>query len=197
MMPFMNAPPAALGKILITKSQIEQRVTEIGRQLADDLLEELRAEGEGADNHADRIVLVPIMTGGMVFAADLIRHIPIKLSLDVVTVSSYAGAVTESKGAKLKGALPKSLAGRHVVVIDDILDSGRTLALIRELVNEQHPASFRTCVMLNKSERRVEDITADYAGFDIPDEFVVGYGLDYNGFYRNLPDIVALDEQHR
>ncbi len=194
---FMSVPSASLGQILITREQIEQRVTEIGQQLADDLTAELVAEGEDALSHPDRIVLVPIMTGGMVFAADLIRHIPIKLSLDVVTVSSYPGAATESKGAKLKGSLPKNLAGRHVVVIDDILDSGQTLALIRELVNEQNPASFRSCVMLDKSERRVADISADYAGFQIPDEFVVGYGLDYNGFYRNLPDIVALAEHHR
>ncbi|MCA9307667.1 MAG: hypoxanthine phosphoribosyltransferase, partial [Phycisphaerales bacterium] len=148
-------------------------------------------------SHPDRIVLMPVMTGGMVFAADLIRHIPIKLSLDVVSVSSYAGAVTESRGARLKGALPTNLADRHVVVIDDILDSGQTLALIRDMVGEQGPASFRTCVMLDKSERRVADISADYVGFEIPDEFVVGYGLDYDGFYRNLPDIVALSEEHQ
>ncbi|XOV77222.1 MAG: phosphoribosyltransferase [Phycisphaerales bacterium] len=88
--------------------------------------------------------------------------------------------------------LPPDLADRHVVLIDDILDTGSTLRLVSDLVSEQSPASIRTCVLLDKPDRRTHDVACDYRGFSIPDEFVVGYGLDYDGFYRNLPDIVAL-----
>ncbi len=130
----------------------------------------------------------------MVFAAALIRKMDLKMSIGVVAVSSYTGETTTSKGAKLRGALPNNLAGKHIVIIDDILDSGQTLGLLRETIAEQGPASMRACMLLRKDVERVVDASAEYVGFDIPDEFVVGYGLDYNGFYRNLPDIRVLEE---
>ncbi|MDX2115941.1 MAG: hypoxanthine phosphoribosyltransferase [Planctomycetota bacterium] len=179
-------------KILIDRERIDRRVRELGRQLATDLESLLRAEGSDPARHPDRVVMLPILTGAMVFTADLIRHMPLRLSIRVVTVSSYPGATTVSRGAALRGALPPDLEGRHVVVIDDILDSGHTLQLIRELVLEQRPASLRICVLLSKRVHRAADIHADYVGFEIPDEFVVGYGLDYDGFYRNLPDVAVL-----
>ena len=179
-------------RILIDRERIRRRVAEMGRQLSADLEGELRAEGSGAMDHPDRVVMLPILTGGIVFVADLIREMPMRLSMRVVTVSSYPGATTKSKGAALRGAIPHDLSGRHVVVVDDILDSGQTLGLVRDLIGEQKPASLRLCALLRKEVPRVIDVEADYVGFDIPDEFVVGYGLDYNGFYRNLPDIVTL-----
>jgi hypoxanthine phosphoribosyltransferase len=179
-------------RILIGRDRIHDRVAEMGRQLSRDLENELRSEGSGALDHPDRVVMLPILTGGIVFVADLIREMPMRLSMRVVTVSSYPGATTKSKGAALRGAIPHDLGGRHVVVVDDILDSGQTLGLVRDLIAEQKPASLRLCVLLRKEVPRVIDVEAQYIGFDIPDEFVVGYGLDYNGFYRNLPDIVTL-----
>lgn len=179
-------------RVLIGRDLIRTRVAEMGRQLSADLEAALRAEGNGALDHPDRVVMLPILTGGIVFVADLIREMPMRLSMRVVTVSSYPGATTKSKGAALRGAIPHDLGGRHVVVVDDILDSGQTLGLVRDLISEQKPASLRLCALLRKEVPRVIDVEAHYVGFDIPDEFVVGYGLDYNGFYRNLPDIVTL-----
>lgn len=183
-------------RVLLTSEAIAARVREMGETLARDLARDLTAEGHGALDHPDRIVMVPIMTGAMVFAADLIRTMPIRISIRTVVVSSYPGASTTSKGAALRGALPDDLRGRHVVLVDDILDSGQTLGMLSRMIREQEPASVRVCVLLRKDVTRVEDIAADLVGFDIPDEFVVGYGLDYNGFYRNVPDIVALRGEH-
>lgn len=182
-------------RILIDRSRIAARVAEMGRQLSADLEADLKSEGHDASSHADRVVLMPILTGAIVFTADLIREMPLRLSMRVVTVSSYPGATTVSKGAALRGAIPTDLGGRHVVVVDDILDSGNTLALVRELVLEQNPASLRICVMLRKQVKRAasHDVHPQYVGFDIPDEFVVGYGLDYDGYYRNLPEIGVLE----
>jgi hypoxanthine phosphoribosyltransferase len=184
--------PERIDRVLISRDRIAARVRELGLSLSADLEAELRREGVDPASHADRVVLMPILTGSMVFTADLIRDMPLKLSMRVVTVSSYPGASTQSKGAMLRGAMPPDLSGRHVVILDDILDSGQTLALIRALVLEQKPASVRIAVALRKNVRRAADVTADYVGFDIPDEFVVGYGLDYDGFYRNLPDVAVL-----
>lgn len=183
-----------LGRVLIDRQKIELRVGELGHQLAADLQRELEAEGNAAGPHEDRIVLMPVLTGAMVFTADLIRKMDLMMSIGVVAVTSYAGEATTSKGARLRGALPPHIAGKHVVIIDDILDSGQTLALLQGLVGELRPASLRSCLLLRKEIERPVDVEADYVGFDIPNEWVVGYGLDHNGFYRNLPDIVALRE---
>lgn len=193
------------GRVLITKQQIEARVREIGQRLAADLQAELareqaadtRASAAGPghappmDAPADRVVMVPILTGAVIFVADLIREMPMTLSMRVVSVSSYAGKV--SQRAAMRGALPEDLGGRHIVVVDDILDTGQTLAMVRDLILEQNPASLRICAMLRKKVPRKHEVHLDYFGFDIDDEFVVGYGLDYHGLHRNLPDIVALD----
>jgi hypoxanthine phosphoribosyltransferase len=164
----------------------------MGKELSDSLAGALRDEGDDHLSHADRVVMVPILTGAMVFAADLIRQMPLRLSIRLVAVSSYPGQSTASKGAALRSALPADLSGRHVVLIDDILDSGQTLHLVRGLVEEQGPSSVRTCVLLKKLVPRAVETPCEQFGFEIPDEFVVGYGLDFDGYYRNLPDIVAL-----
>lgn len=184
--------PPEVDRVLIHRDDIRARVAQMGRRLADELAHELSRDGDSHHDHPDRVVMVPILTGAMVFAADLIREMPLRLSIRLVAVSSYPGASTASKGAAIASALPKDLAARHVVLIDDILDSGQTLHLVRGLVEDQHPASIRTCVLLNKSIRRTHDVPCEFSGFDIPDEFVVGYGLDYDDYYRNLPDIGVL-----
>jgi hypoxanthine phosphoribosyltransferase len=181
----------AFGHVLIDEERIASRVRELGATITSDLRRELAAEGNVGE---DRIVLVPILMGAVVFVADLIRCIPLRMRMDAVAVSSYPGATIASKGPAIRSALPRNLNGRHVLVVDDILDTGQTLGIVRKLILEQQPASLRICVLLRKACPRVIDVPIDYAGFDIPDEFVVGYGLDYDGYHRNVPAIGVLRE---
>lgn len=182
-------------RTLIERERIAARVRELAARLCQDLQAELD-EGDDHAPDAGRIVIVPIMSGAMVFASDLLREMPLKLSLGLVAVSSYPGASLASKGAVIQSELPSDLGGKHVVIVDDILDSGQTIELVRKIIGEQKPASVRACVMLRKDVPRAvttpDDELAEYVGFDIPDEFVVGYGLDYNGYYRNHPEIATL-----
>ena len=155
-----------------------------------------RAAGDGRDLHVVAWIFVLdtlCLTGALVLTADLIREMPMRLSLRVVAVSSYPGTSITSKGAKIEGELPKDLSGKHVLIIDDILDSGQTIGLVKELIERQKPASLRTCVLLRKPESvRARHVDVEYVGFDIPNEFVVGYGLDFGGYYRNYPQIATL-----
>jgi len=184
-----------LERILIDRHTIAARVDEIARAMSADFTRDL-AEIP-ADEREGKIVLIPVLTGSIVFVADLIRHLPIKLSLGLVAVSSYPGKSMESKGVAMRGELPKNLTGKHVVLIDDILDSGQTLDVLSKLILEQKPASLRLCVLLRKPGKSSINLNPDYVGFDIPDEFVVGYGLDYDGFYRNYPEIATLRPEAR
>ncbi len=180
-----------IDRVLIEGPRIAARVKDMGARIAADLIADCKRTG------SDQIVLVPILTGAVVFVADLIRHMPLKLRLGVVAVSSYPGRSIQSKGAAIRGEIPPDLAGKHVLVVDDILDSGRTLGLVKRVIAEQRPASLRIAVLLSKQlgRPRDEEVAVDYSGFDIPDEFVVGYGLDYDGFYRNYPQIAVLRPQ--
>ncbi len=185
-----------LEQILIDRAKIAERVAQMGVAIGEDFASRLQAEGvDGLIE--DRVVIVPIMAGAMIFTADLIRHIPLKLRLEMLAVSSYPGTATRSKGAKLASELTSDLTGKHVLIVDDILDSGRTLRLVRDLLDERGAASIRAAVLLDKQGvDRVPPpdghVFAEYIGFEIPDAFVVGYGLDYDGCYRNLPDIGVL-----
>lgn len=187
-----------IDRVLIERETIARRVRELGASLASDLRRDTEGGGASA-GEGDRVVIIPIMSGAMVFGADLIRELPLKLRLELVAVSSYPGRSLESKGAAIRSELPGTLGGRHVVIVDDILDSGQTIAMVRRLVEEQHPASVRACVLLRKDVPRAvteaEGARAEYVGFDIPDEFVVGYGLDYDGYYRNYPEIATLKRE--
>lgn len=180
-------------RVLIGRDRIAARIAEMGGEITADLSRELLRSGAGDE----RIVLVPILTGAMVFVADLIRHVPLKMSIRPVTLSSYPGTATESQGVSLRGDVPTDLSGAHVLIVDDILDSGRTLGLLRRMITAQRPASVRIAVLLNKHKRngREEEVKVEYAGFEIEDEFVVGYGLDYDGYFRNLPDVMVLGEE--
>lgn len=177
-------------RVLIDRQTIASRVEELALQITRDLV------GGGAVGDEDAgITLVPLLTGSFIFAADLIRHLPVKLKIRLLSVSSYPGTATSSRGAQIKddlSHLPASLAGQHVLVIDDILDSGNTLRLVGQTLSKMNPASLRTCVLLRKERPQAMSFAVDYVAFDIPDEFVVGYGLDFNDHYRNLPDIVTL-----
>lgn len=179
-----------IDRVLIDREAIAEKVRALGAEIAADIQ---RAIERHRDPDDAQVVLIPILTGALVFTADLIRQMPVMLSLRVVAVSSYPGKSMASKGAKIAGELPTDLRGKHVIVVDDILDTGQTLAVVKKLIQEQEPASVRICVLLRKPESaRKETVEADYVGFDIPDEFVVGYGLDYDGFYRNYPQIAVL-----
>lgn len=174
-------------RTLISREQIAERVKVLGAEITADIHRGLKTDD-------DRVVLVPILTGGLVFTADLIRHMPLKMSIRPITVSSYPGTATSSQGANIHGAVPTDLAGAHVLIVDDILDSGRTLGLLKRVITAQFPASVRIAVLLRKHKAagRDEHVEVEYAGFDIEDEFVIGYGLDYDGYFRNLPDIGVL-----
>ncbi|MCE9589299.1 MAG: hypoxanthine phosphoribosyltransferase [Planctomycetes bacterium] len=177
-----------IARVLIDRAAIAKRVEELGRLITADIAR------DGGNGPAE-ITLVPILTGSIVFVADLVRHLPIMAQIRLISVSSYPGAATASKDAHIRedlDTLPRSLRGAHVLVIDDILDSGRTLRLVTDLIREKEPATLRTCVLLRKRRPEAMEFSVDYTGFDIPDEFVVGFGLDYNDYYRNLPDIVTL-----
>jgi hypoxanthine phosphoribosyltransferase len=174
-----------LDKVLIDRDRIALRVTELADEISHDLRD--------VTNH-DELVLVSILTGSIIFLADLIRQLPQKLRIEVIAVESYPGRSTTSTGAKITSGLSGVVANRHVLIVDDILDSGGTIRLIREELARREAKSVRSCVLLRKQRTSALETPCEYVGFDIPDVFVVGYGLDYNNYYRNLPDIGTLKE---
>ena len=172
-------PADDVGEILLTAEQIAAKVEELGARVA-------------ADYASKDLVLVSILKGALPFLADLMRSTPIPLALDFLEVSSY-GAETESSGVvRILKDLAQPIEGRDVLVVEDILDTGHTLSYVLEHLRSQRPASLRLCVLLDKPARRVIPIAIDYRGFEIPDKFVVGYGLDYAERYRNLPFVGVL-----
>ncbi|MGL5259931.1 MAG: hypoxanthine phosphoribosyltransferase [Lachnospiraceae bacterium] len=170
--------------VMLTEEEVDRKIQEIGEQISKDY--------EGKQVH-----LVCVLKGGSFFMCELAKRITVPVSLDFMSVSSY-GADTKSSGVvKIVKDLDEPLFGKDVLVIEDIIDSGRTLSYLLELLKDRKPASLRLCTLLDKPDRRVVDINVHYTGFQIPDEFVVGYGLDYDQKYRNLPYIglVEIDEE--
>ena len=168
--------------ILIDRYAIQARVYKMAQEIAGDY--------EGRE-----FLLMPLLTGSIIFVADLVRHLPVRMRIDVMAVSSYPGKSTSNQGTRVLYPNTFDVKGKHVLVIDDILDSGRTLSSVRNLLVESGSASVGTCVLLKKQLPTKPLIEADYIGFTIPDEFVVGYGLDFDGYYRNLPDIAVLHKR--
>lgn len=166
--------------VLIPRTRIAERVEELARSIT-----AAYPDGE--------LTIVAVLAGSVVFLADLIRRLPLRLRLDVVRVNSYPGQSISSQSPSVLIAPKGDFSGRHVLIVDDILDSGQTLDLLGDRIVSASPASVRTCVLLAK---RRDDLpgrgVADFVGFDIEDRFVVGYGLDYDDLYRNLPDICLL-----
>jgi len=178
-----------IDKVLIDRRRIAERVAALAGELVEDLTSE-----SGQTEDLD-LTIVPILTGSLIFLADLIRHLPVRMRIHLISISSYPGAATTTKGATLKEGLtnlPESLTGHHVLIVDDILDSGKTLHFVRDMLLKYEPATLRTCVLLRKQRESAMNFPIDYVCFDIPDQFIVGYGLDFNDYYRNLPDIVTL-----
>lgn len=167
-------------RILISQSELAARVAELGAAIARDYKD-------------DNPVLVAVLKGAVVFMADLIRAIPIELTTDFMALSSY-GAGSRSTGVvKLAADLSMPIDDRHVIIVEDIIDSGRTVSYLKRNLETRHPRSVRLCALLDKIERREVDVAIDYLGFTIPNVFVVGYGLDHGGLYRNLPYVAALE----
>lgn len=172
-----------IDRIIITPQQLADRVAILGRKIS--------ARHRDLD---EPLVVITVLNGALVFLADLIRQMPISITVGIIGVSGYPGAARRSQGAKIKMQLDveADLKGRQVLIVDDILDSGNTLRLVRSMIAEKQPGGLETAVLLRKPSNAPPDVNVDYIGFDIADEFVVGYGLDYDGRYRNLPHIAVL-----
>ena len=168
-----------VAKILITEEQLQERIAELGKQIS-------------KDYGSNRPLLVCILKGGILFLSDLIRQITIPHEIDFMAISSY-GASTESSGVvRILKDLDANIAGRHVLIVEDIIDTGHTLDYILRNLSTREPASLRICTLLSKPARREQDIPLEYIGFEIPNEFVIGYGLDFAELYRNLRYIGVL-----
>ena len=174
-----------IDRILISQQQIAQRVAELARLITDD-------HTPSKLNGAAEMTIVPVLTGAMIFCGDLIRQIPIAMKIGLMTVSSYPGRAVATQGAQVVAEQLGDVRGRHVLLVDDILDSGQTIRLVQSVLHEQGAVSVKTCVLLRKDRPAAREVRVDYVGFDIPDVFVVGYGLDFDNYYRNLPDLVTL-----
>ena len=166
-------------RILLSEEQIEQKVKELGRRISDDY------EGKTP-------VIISVLKGSVVFVADLIRTLECRCEMDFMIVSSFGSGVVSTGAVRIVKDLSISVEDRDLLVVEDILDSGATLNYLKTLLMNRKPRSVRICTLLDKPARRTVDIRPDYTGFIIPDEFVVGYGLDYAEIYRNLPYIGVL-----
>lgn len=165
--------------ILFSEEQLKARVREIAGQIDRDFA-------------GKEPMLISVLRGSFIFMADLMRSITLPCTVDFMAVSSYGAGTTSSGQVKITKDLSESIEGRDIIVVEDILDSGNTLHYLFQLLQARHPASIKLATLLDKPSRRTKPITADYVGFEVPDEFVVGYGLDYDELYRNLPYIGVL-----
>ena len=169
-----------VAEVLVSEDQLRHKVAELGARLS-------------ADYAGRPLTLVSVLKGSLPFMADLMRAITIPLTIDLMEVSSYGGAVTETSGlVRILKDLSASIEGKDVVIVEDIIDTGLTLNYLMRYLRGKNPQSLKICALLDKPARRLVDIDIDYRGFSIPDRFVIGYGLDYAEFYRNLPFIGVL-----
>lgn len=166
-------------EVLFSEEQLKNRVREIAQQIT-------------ADYQGKEIMLISVLRGSFVFMADLCRAIDLPCTLDFMAVSSYGKGTKSSGQVQITKDLSEDISDRHIIVVEDILDSGNTLSYLLKLLENRHPASIRLCTLLDKPERRTKPVQVHYSGFTIPDAFVVGYGLDYAEKYRNLPYIGIL-----
>ena len=166
-------------EILFSEEQLKERVAQIAAQI-------------DRDYAGKELMLVSVLRGSFIFMADLVRAITVPCKVDFMAVSSYGSGTVSSGQVQITKDLSEDITGRHLLVVEDILDSGNTLSYLLEVLRARKPASIRLCTLLDKPERRVKPVHLDYTGFTIPDAFVVGYGLDYDEHYRNLPYIGVL-----
>ena len=168
--------------VLLDRETIKGKIAELGAEIS-------------RDYAGKEVLLICVLKGAVIFLSDLVRHLDLPVQLDFMAVSSY-GTATETSGVvRILKDLESSIAGRHCLIVEDILDSGLTLSYLQDNLRSRRPASLKIVTLLDKPDRRRVEIEPDYVGFRIPDEFVVGYGLDFNGHYRYLPDICILGEK--
>ena len=167
-------------RTLLSETEIRNRVAELGAKIA-------------ADYQDEPVTVLGVLTGCLIFLSDLIRQMDFSLRVGLLEASSYRGASTTPGGLRWNADLIPDITGRHVLLIDDIFDTGHTLQTLYQEIGKRHVASVKTCVLLWKTARTVVPLKPDYVGFEIPDEFVVGYGLDYNDHYRHLPHIAVME----
>jgi len=170
-------------EVLYTRRQIADRVAEMGAEITRDL-------------NGEKVVLVGVLKGAAIFLADLARCLQVDATFDFVAVSSYGKGQRTSGAVKLIKDLDEPIESKNVLVVEDILDTGLTLAYLRKILLQQKPRTLRIAALLDKPSRRIEKIDADYVGFSIPNLFVIGYGMDYAERYRNLPDICLMAQDH-
>lgn len=162
--------------VLISEEEVEKRIAELGKIISE--------EYEGKEIH-----MICVLKGGVFFMCELAKYITVPVTMDFMSVSSYGDETSSSGVVKIVKDLDEPLEGKDVLVVEDIIDSGRTLSYLMEILEKRKPNSMKLCTLLDKPDRRVREVRVDHVGFEIPDEFVVGYGLDYKQRYRNLPYI--------
>ena len=172
---------ADLEKVILSAEEINSRIMGIAEEINRHYQDTVR-----------EIILITLLDGAIVFTADLIRHLSVPLRLDCIRVSSYGNSTNPETAPRILGSLKSDVEDKHVLLVDDILDTGNTMKKVFTEVSARNPASLKTCVFLDKPDRRQNNFQADWSGFSIPDEFVVGYGLDYAGRYRELPYLGTL-----
>ena len=171
-----------LSSVLITEEQIKAKVEELGRQISHDY-------------KGKKVLLISILKGAAVFMTDLMRNIDLDVEIDFMVVSSYGSGTQSTNSINIRLDLSRPVDGMDIIIAEDVVDSGNTLAKVKKMLLQRKPASVKICSLLDKPSRRVTPIDIDYCGFTIPDEFVVGYGLDYAEKYRNLPFVGILDRK--
>jgi hypoxanthine phosphoribosyltransferase len=169
-------------EVLVSREQIKEMVSELGKHISRDY--------EGKD-----LVLVGVLKGGFVFLADLMREITIPVDMDLIAVSSYGESTQSSGVVRIIKDMDLSVAGKHVLIVEDLIDTGLTLSHLKDLFNTRGPKSVKICTAFDKPSRRKVDIDVEYEGIVVPDKFIVGYGLDYAGKYRNLPEVCTLKKE--
>ncbi len=171
-----------VAEVLITGEQIEEKVCELGERITQDYA-------------GERLLLVGVLRGAVVVMGDLMRCIDLPCEIDFMDISSYGSGTSSSGVVRILKDLEEDITGRHVLIVEDIIDTGLTLSYLRRSLLTRGPASLEICALVTKPSRRRVELDVKYLGFEVPDEFVVGYGLDYAGAYRNLPDICVLKEE--
>jgi hypoxanthine phosphoribosyltransferase len=171
-----------IDRVLISKEELDARIAEMGRQITRDY--------EGKD-----LMLVAVLNGAMPFFCDLMRQIDLPITIDTMVVSSYGDATTSSGSIHIKKDLNKDIRGKHIIIVEDIIDTGITMAAVVPMIKKRGAASVELAICLDKKERRKKQVDVKYVGFEVPDEFIVGYGCDYAQKYRNLPEICTLKSE--
>ena len=167
-------------RVMISEEDVDQRIAEIGQKISEDYA-------------GESVHLICILKGSVFFTCELAKRITVPVTLDFMSVSSYGDGTKSSGIVKIAKDLDESMEGKNVIIIEEIIDSGRSLSYLMDVLQKRQPKSMKLCTLLDKPDRRIVDVKVDYVGFEIPDEFVVGYGLDYAQKYRNLPYIGVVE----